>query len=52
MTTTRELRDADHYVKTNVSWMGSGRDDDPWIMVAWDVEACDCDAIWRHRDLA
>ena len=39
-----------HYAIVNASYMGSGRDGDPWVMTSWDVKPCTCDRPWRHPD--
>ena len=49
---TAEITAVKHAVKTDISWLGSGRDDDPWVMGSWDVEWCGCEQPWRHGWLA
>ena len=41
-----------HLIRTDIVWLGSGRDGDPWFMGSWDVERCHCKQPWGHEALA
>lgn len=44
--------DKRHAFKDDITWMGSGRDGDPWVMCSWGVKWCSCATPWRHGWLA
>jgi hypothetical protein len=40
-----------HFFEKDVDWGGSGRAEDPWVALSWEVGACYCDEPSRHHRL-